>query len=117
MDVAAAEELRLCHAATTAEALLAAPGPDRRATNAEAFQRALWRHRDAIVRMIEDQEAVDQLVTSLREALTPFGRCASIMHPGQNPVLISVPVDGGRTFIQLRPSHFRRAADLTGGRP
>lgn len=119
MDVAAAEELRLCHAATTAEALLAAPGPDTRATNAEAFQRALWRHRDAIVRMIEDQEAVDDLVAALRLALTPFGRCAAILAPGQNPVLISVPspAEGNRSFIQLRPADFRRAAQLTGLQP
>ncbi len=114
MDVAAAEELRLCHAATTVEALLVAPGPDARAINAEAFQKALWRHRDAIVRMIEDQDAAGVMIEALRQGLAPFGRCAAILKPGQNPVLISVPspLDGGRSFVQLRPSDFRRAADL-----
>lgn len=118
MDVAAAEELRLCHAATAVEASLAAPALGARATNAEAFQRCLWRHRDAIIRLIEDHELVDQLVGEMRAALQPFGRCAEILAPGQNPVLISIPsmADGGRSFIQLRPADFRRAAVLAGQR-
>lgn len=118
MDVAAAEELRLCHAANAVEAKLAAPAFGARATNAEAFQRCLWRHRDAIVRLIEDYELADQLVGDMRAALKPFGRCAEILAPGQNPVLISLPstVDGRRTFVQLRPTDFRRAAALAGSR-
>lgn len=116
MDVAAAEELRLCHAAHVVEAELAAPAYGERAINGEAFQRCLWRHRDAIIRLIEDYELADQLVGDMRAALQPFGRCASVLAPGQNPVLISLPspADGGRSFVQLRPAHFRRAAALVG---
>tara|TARA_R110000764_G_scaffold93727_1_gene177408 strand:- start:443 stop:796 length:354 start_codon:yes stop_codon:yes gene_type:complete len=117
MDVAAAEELRLCHAASVAEAMLATGGGRR--FNAEAFQRVLWRHREEIMGLVKDIDSTDQLVGDLRRALRPFARCEPILPPAQNPVLLSVPApgDGGRSFIQLRSDDFRLAAALTGAKP
>lgn len=114
MSPAAAEELRLCYAANALEVGLAAEAPRR--FNAEAFQRALWRHREAIIQQVVDREAMDLMLEDLLAALRPFARAASILPPGVNPVLISLPspADDGHTFVQLRPEHFRRAAELTG---
>ena len=112
MHAAAAEEIRLGHAASVAETALAVRG--QRMLNAEAFQRILWRHRAEIVNMIDRQAEQAALITALTEALAPFARCAMVLAEGQNPVLISLPADTdtGRTFVQLRPAEFRRAVDL-----
>lgn len=106
------EELRLCHAACRMEAALADAGTRR--INAEALQRALIRNADAIVRALEDRESDQLTITRLAAALAPFARAAGILVPGQNPVLLSLPTKdaGGRTFVQLRPEDFRRAAAI-----
>lgn len=114
MSPAAMEELRLCHNATAVEAAHAAVGA--RAYNAEAFQRALWRHREEILQLIAERPALDDLVDDLLRILRPFGQVAQILAPDQNPVLFSIPTPDGRSWIQLRPEHFRLAAELTGQR-
>ncbi|NBW06954.1 MAG: hypothetical protein EBR82_02885 [Caulobacteraceae bacterium] len=111
MSPAAMEELRLCQAACEVERAHLAVGA--RAYNAEAFQRALWWHRGEILGLVAERPAIDALVDDLLTALRPFGRVASILAPGQNPVLFSIPVEGARTFVQLRPADFRLAAELT----
>lgn len=112
MHAAAAEEIRLGHAASVAEAALALRG--QRMLDAEAFQRILWRHRDEIVRMIERDAEQAALIAAMAEALRPFARCARILAEGHNAVLLSLPADTptGRTFVQLRPADFRRAASV-----
>ena len=110
MSPAVAEELRLAHAANTVERNLADEATRR--VNAAALQRALFRHRDDIIRLVEDHQALQDYAAALRAGLEPFARVASALAPGQNPVLFSIPVAGGRDWIQLRPAHFRRAADL-----
>lgn len=112
MELAVLEELRLCHAASVTEAMLATGGGRR--FNAEAFQRTLWCHREAIMALIQERASSEQLLDDLRGALQPFGRCADIVAPGQDPVLISLPTPGygGKTFVQLRASDFHRAASL-----
>ncbi len=111
MHIDVAEELRLCHAASVTEGMLASD-VDRR-FNAEAFQRALWRHRESIMRLIQDADDGRRRVAELQRALQPFGRAAGVLVAGENPVLISLPAAGnGRTFVQLRPRDFRFAAAL-----
>jgi hypothetical protein len=112
MSPAAMEELRLCQHATEAERQHLAAGA--RAYNAEAFQRALWRHRDEIIGLVTERPAIDALVGDLLASLRPFGRVATILAPGENPVLFSIPTANGRAFVQLRPADFRLAAELTG---
>lgn len=112
MSPAAAEELRLCHAASIVEAAHLAEGA--RAFNAEAFQRSLWRHRASLMHLVEEREAIDVLVDQLLAGLKPFGRVAGILAPGENPVLFSIPAPTGRCFVQLRPADFRLAAELAG---
>jgi hypothetical protein len=109
---AAMEELRLCQHATEVERHHLAVGA--RAYNAEAFQRALWRHRDEIVGLVTERPAIDALVDDLLASLRPFGRVAAILAPGENPVLFSIPAAGDRHFVQLRPADFRLAAELAG---
>lgn len=113
MSPAAAEELRLAHAASMLEAAQARP-PGVRCPKAELFQMALWRHRDEIVQAVIEREAIDVLVDDAFDALRPFARLVAALPPGENPVLISIPVAGGRDFLQLRPQHFRRAAAILG---
>lgn len=112
MHAAAAEEIRLGHAASVAEAALAVRG--QRMLDAEAFQRILWRHRDDIVRLIEQDAEQTTLIAAMTEALRPFARCALVLAEGHNAVLFSLPADTptGRTFVQLRPGDFRRAASV-----
>lgn len=116
MHEAAAQELRLCAAAAHVEAALATGDAGRR-FNAEAFQRVLWRHRDDVLRLIEDHEKLQHRAAALEAALQPFARCAAVIAPGHNPVLISLPsqTEAGRTWIQLRPADFRRAAAVLEG--
>lgn len=115
MNVEAAEELRLCWHAASLEAVAVTPG--ERAFNSEALQRALWRHREALLQLVLEEPAREQRAAAYRAALQPFARAAAVLPAGQNPVLISLPApDDGRTFVQLRPADFRRAAALLGDR-
>lgn len=111
------DELRLCHAAARVEACLA-EGQDRR-TNIEALQRALIRNADAIMRLVDDHQADQATIARLATALRPFARAATVLSPGHNPVLLSLPspADDGRTFVQLRPADFRRAASVLEAHP
>lgn len=111
MNLAAAEELRLAHAASMLEAAQGRPSGGRM-LKAEAFQMVLWRHREEIVQAAIEREAIDQLVDHAFTALRPFARLAAALPAGENPVLISIPVKDGRDFLQLRPADFRRAADV-----
>ncbi|WP_292065898.1 hypothetical protein [Brevundimonas sp. UBA7664] len=114
MSPAAAQELQLCYSASLVEGTFATAGD--RLINAEALQRALWRHRAEIHQLIVEREAADIFADQLMKALRPFAKAASILAPGQNPVLISLPsaTPAGRTFVQLRPADFRMAADVLG---
>lgn len=114
MDLVAFEELRLCQAASLQEASFAEPGA--RLYNAEAFQRALWIHRGAVMAVLEGMPELEQRFEQLTAALRPFARVSAILTPRQNPVLLSIPRDGGRDFVQLRPADFHLAARLVGER-
>lgn len=113
MDVAAAEELELCWLQASAEARTHAPGGPAPAN--EALQKALWRHREAIIHLVRERPAVDQLVDHLKAARRPFGR-AAVLAPAGNPVLVSIPMDDGRAWVQFRASDFHLAAELAEGR-
>lgn len=115
MDPAVIQDLRLGHAHLQVEQATASPLTRR--AKAEAFHALLWGHRDDLVQLVLEREAVAASMRDLVAGLAPFGRCAQLLPPGQNPVLISLPAptDGGRTFVQLRPADFRRAAALLKG--
>lgn len=115
MDHAAAEELRQCAAATAIEAARDLPKGAWR-PNAEALQMALWRHREAILQLIDEREATDQVLSEVVATLRPFARVTELLKPGQNQVLFSIPTIDGRGFVQLRPADFRRASALLGQR-
>lgn len=112
MDIDAVDSLRLAHARLQVEQ--AAAVARIRSPAAEALQKLLWLRRDDIVQMALEREAVAVGVRDLVAGLTPFARCADVLAEGHNPVLVSLPSpgDGRRTFVQLRPEHFRAAKKL-----
>jgi len=111
MNASARQDLRHCFSANAQEVARDLPRGSWR-PNAEALQRGLWEHRDAILTLIEERDALDDLFQDLVDALLPFARVAEILKAGENPVLISVPTSCGRTVVQLRPADIRRAAAL-----
>lgn len=112
MDQAVAAELRLHHAMVVVETATSTSAERR--LKAEQLQRTLWTHREAIHQLVVERPLIEAEIRDLAKAIGPFARCATLLPDGHNPVLFSLPspVDGGRTFIQLRPEHFRRAAEL-----
>lgn len=103
MDLEAIQALRLQLAEMQVERLTATrPFRMRRA---EKLQRALWEHREDLVRCAH-------AFPHLRLALRPFARASLIVPDSETGILVSIPRGGGRNFVQLRGSDFHQAAGV-----
>lgn len=102
MDLDAIHALQLQLAEMKVERISRSRG---RMTRAERLQASLWTHREDLVRCAA-------AFPNLRLALRPFARAALIVPNSEQGILISIPRDGGRDFVQLRGSDFHQAAQV-----